>query len=99
AAQIQATEQLRHSQLTLHGASVYNKYFNGMHAAPRWFEQAWYLSPVKSFADDIASAGPFELMVAISFGFETLLSDTLYVQFMSAAAHNGKPHQKDGNEP
>ena len=89
ATQIQASEQLRHSQQTAHAASVYNKYFNGMHEVPRWYEQAWYLAPVKSFADDIASAGPFELMVAISFGFETLLSDTLFVPFMSAAAHNG----------
>ena len=89
AVQMQATEQLRHSQLNIHAASVYNKYFNGLHETPRWYEQAWYLAPVKSFADDAASAGPFELLVAISFGFETMLSDTLFVPFMSAAAHNG----------
>jgi len=59
ATQIQASEQLRHSQQIAHAASVYNKYFNGMHEVPRWYEQAWYLAPVKSFADDLASAGPF----------------------------------------
>jgi len=89
ATQIQATQLLRHAQNVMHSASVYNKYFNGMHETPRWHEKAWYLAPVKSFADDAASAGPFELLVAISFGFESLLSDTLFVPFMSAAAHNG----------
>ena len=89
ATQLQTTELLRHAQNTVHAASVYNKYFDGMHETPRWYEQAWYLAPIKSFADDAASAGPFESLVAISFGFESLLSDTLYVPFMSAAAHNG----------
>jgi len=89
ATQVQATQQLRHSQNTIHAASIYNKYFNGLHDTPRWHEHAWYLAPVKSFADDAASAGPFELLVAISFGFESLLSDTLFVPLMSAAAHNG----------
>ncbi len=86
---LQASEELRHSQLEVHAASVYNKYFNGMHDTPRWHEQAWYLAPAKSFAEDAASAGPFELLVAISFGFDSLLSDTLFVPAMSAAAHNG----------
>jgi phenol hydroxylase P3 protein len=89
AAQLQGADELRHSQLEVHAASVYNKYFNGMHEVPRWFEQAWYLAPVKSFAEDVASAGPFELLVATSFSFDTLLSDTLFVPFMSAAAYNG----------
>ncbi len=86
---LQASEELRHSQADVHAASIYNKYFNGMHDTPRWHEQAWYLAPVKSFAEDAATAGPFELLVAISFGFDSLLSDTLYVPVMSAAAHNG----------
>ncbi len=89
AALMQGADQLRHSQLEVHAASVYNKYFNGMHEAPRWFEQAWYLAPFKSFAEDAATAGPFELLVAISFSFDSLLSDTLFVPFMSAAAYNG----------
>ncbi|MCM0044016.1 MAG: YHS domain-containing protein [Burkholderiaceae bacterium] len=89
AVQLQAAETLRHAQLDTHAASIYNKYFNGLHQAPRWFEQAWYLAPVKSFADDAATAGPFELVVAVGFGFDALLSDLLYVPVMSAAAHNG----------
>jgi len=58
ATQFQAAEELRHSQLEQHAASIYNKYFNGLHETPRWYEQAWYLAPAKSFAEDAASAGP-----------------------------------------
>lgn len=89
AAQLHASDALRQSQAITHSASIYNKYFNGLHETPRWHEQGWYLAPVKSFADDAASAGPFELLVATSFGFDALLSDTLFVPFMSGAAHNG----------
>ncbi len=89
ATQFQAAEELRHSQLEQHAASIYNKYFNGLHETPRWYEQAWYLAPAKSFAEDAASAGPFELLVAISFSFDSLLSDALFVPYMSSAAHNG----------
>lgn len=89
AVQMQASNSLRHFQAETHAASVYNKYFNGLHQTPQWFDHAWYLQPVKSFADDAASAGPFELMVASAVGFDTLLSDLLFVPFMSGAAHNG----------
>jgi len=89
AAQIQSADELRHSQGETHAASIFNKYFNGLHATPEWYEHAWYLAPVKSYAEDVASAGPFEALVAVSFGFDALLSDLLFVPFMSGAAHNG----------
>jgi phenol hydroxylase P3 protein len=89
AVQMQASDNLRHFQNETHAASVFNKYFNGLHSAPALFDAAWYLAPFKSFADDVASAGPFERVVAISFSFESLLTDTLFVPYMSGAAHNG----------
>ena len=89
ALQMQTSNELRHFQNETHAASIFNKYFNGLHQTPQWFDHAWYLQPAKSFADDIASAGPFERMIASSLGFETLLSDLLFVSFMSGAAHNG----------
>ncbi len=86
---MQGADQLRHFQSETHAASVYNKYFNGLHEVPAWFDRAWYLQPIKSYAEDAATAGPFELLVAISFSFDSLLSDTLFVPYMSGAAHNG----------
>jgi phenol/toluene 2-monooxygenase (NADH) P3/A3 len=87
--QMQGADNLRHFQEITHAASIYNKYFNGLHHVPDWFDHAWYLQPAKSFADDLASSGPFEVMVASSFCFDALLSDLLFVPYMSGAAHNG----------
>jgi phenol hydroxylase P3 protein len=89
ATQMQAVDNLRHFQNETHAASVFNKYFNGLHSTPALFDSAWYLAPAKSFAEDAATAGPFELLVAVSFSFESLISDLLFVPYMSGAAHNG----------
>jgi phenol hydroxylase P3 protein len=35
------------------------------------------------------SAGPFEFMIAIGFAFEYVLTNLLFVPFMSGAAYNG----------
>ena len=43
----------------------------------------------KSFFEDAYSGGPFEFLTAISFSFEYLLTNLLFVPFMSGAAHNG----------
>ena len=37
----------------------------------------------KSFFDDALSAGPFEFLIAIGFSFEYLLTNLLFVPFMS----------------
>ena len=43
----------------------------------------------KSFFDDARTAGPFEFMIAIGFAFEYVLTNLLFVPFMSGAAYNG----------
>jgi len=43
----------------------------------------------KSFFDDAFSAGPFEFMISIGFSFEYVLTNLLFVPFMSGAAYNG----------
>src|SRR3546814_17125199 len=52
-------------------------------------DRLWYLSVPKSFFDDATSAGPFEFLTAISFAFEYVLTNLLFVPFMSGAAYNG----------
>jgi phenol hydroxylase P3 protein len=89
ACQMQAADELRHFQNQTHTISNFNKYFNGMHNAPHWFDHAWYLSAPKSFSEDVMSAGPFERLIAISFSFDALLTKPLFVSYMSGAAHNG----------
>ncbi len=89
ACQMQALDELRHSQTQIHTVSHYNKHFNGLHDFAYWHDRVWYLSVPKSFFDDARSAGPFEFMVAIGFSFEYVLTNLLFVPFMSGAAYNG----------
>jgi phenol/toluene 2-monooxygenase (NADH) P3/A3 len=89
AAQLQSIDELRHYQTETHAVSHYNKYFNGMHNPAHWFDRVWYLSVPKAFFEDAFSSGPFEFLTAVSFSFEYVLTNLLFVPFMSGAAHNG----------
>ena len=89
ASQMQAVDELRHFQTETHALSHYNKYFNGMHKSSHWFDRVWYLSVPKSFFEDASTGGPFEFLTAVSFSFEYVLTNLLFVPFMSGAAHNG----------
>lgn len=89
ACQMQAIDELRHVQTQIHTLSHYNKYFNGFSEFPQWHDRVWYLSVPKSFFDDARTAGPFEFIIAIGFSFEYVLTNLLFVPFMSGAAFNG----------
>ncbi|HQV58836.1 MAG TPA: hypothetical protein PKV27_12540, partial [Ilumatobacteraceae bacterium] len=89
AAQMQSLDELRHAQTQIHAISHYNKYFDGLHDFTHMHDRVWYLSVPKSFFDDAVSAGPFEFFTAISFSFEYVLTNLLFVPFMSGAAYNG----------
>ncbi len=89
ACQMQAIDELRHVQTQIHTLSHYNKYFNGFSEWAHWHDNVWYLSVPKSFFDDARAAGPFEFIIAIGFSFEYVLTNLLFVPFMSGAAYNG----------
>ncbi len=89
ACQMQAIDELRHVQTQIHAMSHYNKHFNGLHDFAHMHDRVWFLSVPKSFFDDARSAGPFEFLTAISFSFEYVLTNLLFVPFMSGAAYNG----------
>nr|AFP97329.1 phenol hydroxylase component 3 [Arhodomonas sp. Seminole] len=89
ACQMQSIDELRHVQTQIHTISQYNKYFNGFHDWNHMHQRVWYLSVPKSFFDDAMSAGPFEFVTAISFSFEYVLTNLLFMPFMSGAAYNG----------
>ena len=88
ACQLQAVDQLAHYQSETHAFSHFNKYFNGLHNGNHWFDTLWYLSVSKSYVEDAQSAGPFELLIAISFSFDNLVSP-LFLPLLAGAAHNG----------
>ena len=89
AAQMQSLDELRHAQTQIHSCSHYNKYFDGLHSFSYQHDRVWYLSVVKSFFDDARTSGPFEFLIAIGFSFEYVLTNLLFVPFMSGAAYNG----------
>src|SRR5574337_1115508 len=86
---MQSIDELRHAQTQVHAVSNYNKYYNGLHDFHHMHDRVWYLSVPKSFFDDAVTAGPFEFMVAIGFSFEYVLTNLLFVPFVSGAAYNG----------
>ncbi len=89
AAQMQSIDELRHAQTQIHTISHYNKYFDGFHDWRHMYDRVWYLSVPKSFFEDAVTAGPFEFLIAVSFAFEYVLTNLLFVPFMSGAAYNG----------
>lgn len=89
AALCQSVDELRHTQTEIHTISGYNKYYGGLHSWNKMHDRVWYLSVPKSFFDDALSAGPFEFLIAIGFSFEYLLTNLLFVPFMSGASFNG----------
>lgn len=89
ACQMQSIDELRHAQTQMHAFSQYNKYFNGFRQAMHMRDRAWYLSIPKSFFEDAMTAGPFEFVTAISFAFEYVLTNLLFMPFVSGAAYNG----------
>ena len=89
AALCQSVDELRHTQTEVHTLSQYNKYYSGLHSWSKMFDRVWYLSVPKSFFEDACTAGPFEFLTSISFSFEYLLTNLLFVPFMSGASFNG----------
>ncbi len=86
---MQAVDEYRHFQTQIHSISNYNRFYNGMDEFAHQQSRMWYLSDGKSFFDDAVTAGPFEFMVAIGFAFEYVLTNILFVPFISGAAYNG----------
>jgi phenol hydroxylase P3 protein len=89
AALCQAQDEMRHAQTEIHTLSNYNKLYGGFHSWNHQHDRVWYLSVPKSYFDDAVSAGPFEFLIAIGFSFEYLLTNLLFVPFMSGASFNG----------
>ena len=89
ACQMQSLDEIRHAQTQVHALANYNKYYDGFHAFADSRDRIWYTSLPRSFFDDSMTAGPFEFMTAIGFSFEYVLTNLLFVPFMSGAAYNG----------
>lgn len=86
---MQSLDEIRHAQTQIHSLSNFNKHYNGFHDFTKMIQRVWYMSVPRSFFDDAVSAGPFEFIVSIGFSFEYVLTNLLFVPFVSGAAYNG----------
>ncbi len=95
ACQMQSLDELRHAQTQIHSMSQLQQATTTASTTARHMhDRVWYLSVPKSFFDDAITAGPFEFMIAIGFSFEYVLTNLLFVPFMSGAAlqrRHGRP--------
>ncbi|HMZ84098.1 MAG TPA: aromatic/alkene/methane monooxygenase hydroxylase/oxygenase subunit alpha [Rhodocyclaceae bacterium] len=89
ACQMQAIDEIRHAQTQIHSLSNYNKFYNGFHDWKHMNDRVWYLSVPKSFFEDACTCGPFEFIIAIGFSFEYVLTNLVFMPFISGAAYNG----------
>ena len=85
----QSLDEIRHAQTEIHTLSNYNKYYQGFHSFTKQWNRVWYLSVPKSYFEDALTGGPFEFLVAIGFSFEYLLTNLIFVPFMSGSSFNG----------
>lgn len=88
AALTQSVDELRHVQDQVLMFNNYNKYYQGFHSWRQVASRHWLMSVPKSFFEDALTAGPFEALAAISFGFEVVFTNILFVTVGSMAVKN-----------
>lgn len=89
ACMMQSLDEMRHAQTQIHAISNYNRYYAGMADFRHHHTYLPYLQVPRSFFEDAATGGPFEFIVAIGFAFEYVLTNLVFVPFISGAAYNG----------
>lgn len=89
ACMMQSLDEMRHAQTQIHAISNYNRYYSGMDNFRHHHDYLPYLQVPRSFFEDAATGGPFEFIVAIGFAFEYVLTNLVFVPFISGAAYNG----------
>lgn len=85
----QAIDELRHAQIEIKHYSHMSKQIDGIHNLNKTRENHWLTTVTRSFFDDALTAGPFEALMAISFSFEYVFTNILFLPFASSAAAVG----------
>lgn len=85
----QAIDELRHAQIEVKHYAHLSRQIDGLHGYGKTIENHWFTTVTKSFLDDAMSAGPFEALIAISFSFEYVFTNILFLPFAFSAASVG----------
>ena len=85
----QAIDELRHAQIEIKHYAHMSKEIDGLHNFANTSQNLWFNTVSKSFFDDAMTAGPFEALIAISFSFEYVFTNILFLPFASSAGAVG----------
>lgn len=85
----QAIDELRHAQIEIKHYSHLAKQIDGIHNYTKSSQNLWFTTVPKSFFDDAMTSGPFEALMAISFSFEYVFTNILFLPFASSAGAVG----------
>lgn len=85
----QAIDELRHAQIEIKHYAHMAKEIDGLHNYNKSRENLWFNTVARSFFDDALTAGPFEALIAISFSFEYVFTNILFLPFASSAGAVG----------
>ena len=85
----QAIDELRHAQIEIKHYAHMSKEIDGLHNFANTTQNLWFNTVPKSFFDDAMTAGPFEALIAISFSFEYVFTNILFLPFASSAGAVG----------
>ena len=75
----QAIDELRHAQIEIKHYAHMSKEIDGLHSFANTSQNLWFNTVSKSFFDDAMTAGPFEALIAISFSFEYVFTNILFL--------------------
>ena len=92
----QAIDELRHAQIEIKHYAHMSKQIDGIHNMARTSQNLWLNTVSKSFFDDAMTAGPFEALIAISFSFEYVFTNILFLPFASSAGAVGDENFRSG---
>ena len=85
----QAIDELRHAQIEIKHYAHMSKEIDGLHNFANTSQNLWLNTVSKSFFDDAMTSGPFEALIAISFSFEYVFTNILFLPFASSAGAVG----------
>ncbi|MBB6445253.1 phenol hydroxylase P3 protein [Bacillus benzoevorans] len=85
----QAMDEIRHAQIEIKHYAHMSKMIDGLHNYQKTGQNSWFNTVTKSFFDDALTAGPFEALIAISFSFEYVFTNILFLPFASSAGAVG----------
>lgn len=89
AAMYQAMDEVRHGQNDVNYMRWLNKHYDGIDDWLTWFQRHWLFQTARVSFENIFSADPFEMVIAVNTVFEAGWTNLLFVATPAVAVANG----------